>query len=55
MDSFVLKELEKFKDLQFDEKSHSYSVNGIPLVSVTKLVSTTTFFDAEKAAARGRG
>ena len=52
MDSFVLKELEKFKDLQFDEKSHSYSVNGIPLVSVTKLVSTTTFFDAEKAAAK---
>ena len=52
MDSFVLKELEKFKDLKFDEESHSYTVNGISLVSVTQLVSTTTFFDKEKAAAR---
>lgn len=52
MDSFVLKELEKFKDLKFDEESHSYTVNGIPLVSVTTLVGTTTFFDKERIAAR---
>lgn len=52
MDSFVLKELEKFKDLQFNEESHSYTVDGIPLVSVTKLISTTTFFDKERLAAK---
>lgn len=52
MDSFVLSELEKFSDIKFDEESHSYSVNGIPLTSVTKLIGTTHFFDKEKIAAR---
>jgi hypothetical protein len=52
MNFFVLKELEKFKDIKFDEESHSYSVNGIPLLSVTKLVGTTTFFDTKRLAAQ---
>ena len=52
MDSFVLNELKKFKDLKFDELAHSYTVDGVPLISVTQLVSTTAFFDKERIAAK---
>lgn len=52
MNFFVLKELDKFNSIKFDEKAHQYSVEGAPFISVTKLVGTTTFFDTDRLAAQ---
>lgn len=38
----IFRKLEKFRDIQFDETVHAYTINGKRTISVTKLTGTVT-------------